>query len=159
MFLRSVSSSDVTTSHLIYSKLRLAPAKTRQKGKALNIPRLELLAVLIGVRAARFVRQELGLSLDRQFIWTDSLCVQHWISSSKDLSVFVHNRLKEIRSAEGLSFRHAPSKSNPADLPTRGIDVEALQGSSLWWHGPTCMALTTPFVLASFAVCYSGRRS
>ena len=61
------------------------------------------------------------------------MCVVHWIKSQKPLSLFVTNRLKEIRSIEGLKFKHLSSEDNPADLPTRGKCPKDLK-SSIWWN-------------------------
>ena len=131
-----VSDSSTTLCNLVFSKLRLAPAKVRLKDPHLTIPRLELLGVLIGVRAASFVQSELRVNISQTVVWTDSLCVLCWIKSAKKLSVFVGNRIKEIRSAENVTFRHVSSADNPADLPTRGRTVDQLRSESIWWHGP-----------------------
>ena len=136
-----VATSNSVSSHLIFSKVRLSPKKVRLKDTRLTIPRLELLAVLIGVRAAIFVRTELQVSLRQPIVvWTDSSCTLHWIASAKPLSVFVGNRVKEIRAADDLTFRHVPSEDNPADLPTRGCSVLQLEANSLWWNGPHWLA-------------------
>ena len=57
--------------HLIFLRMRLAPIKKKE----LIIPHLELLAVLIGIRAANFVTKELRLKLSKQILWIDSQCV------------------------------------------------------------------------------------
>jgi hypothetical protein len=36
-----------------------------------------------------------------------------------------------------MSWRHVPGKSNPADLPSRGVRLEDLADNNLWWNGPT----------------------
>lgn len=54
---------------LVFSKLRLAPTKT------VSIPRLELLAALIGTRAIQFVDKQLRLKLTQKHLWIDSQCV------------------------------------------------------------------------------------
>ena len=61
------------------------------------IPRLELIAVLIGARCVRFVKQQLSIQIDGKHLWTDSQCVLKWINSEKALSVFIRNRVKEIK--------------------------------------------------------------
>ena len=111
---------------LLLSKTRLAPQKV-------IVPRLELLAVLIGVRATL---KEINLPIKAKILYTDSQCVLHWLQTKKPLSVFVTNRLKEIKSLEGVTFRCIPSQENPADLATRGKSPAEL-ASSLWWNGPT----------------------
>ena len=64
--------------------------------KTITIPRLELLAVLIGIRCLKLVKGEVKLPFSGVLLWTDSQCVLKWISTSKDLSVFVKNRIVEI---------------------------------------------------------------
>lgn len=74
-----------TKTSLIFAKSRIAPIK------GATIPRLELLAVLIGVRAAHFVIKQLELKTKTSvMLWSDSKCVLHWIQNfSKLLSRFV----------------------------------------------------------------------
>ena len=122
--------------NLIFSKLRLAPMKK------LSIPRLELLGVLIGVRCLSFVESELKQHIHRKILYTDSQCVLKWLTSTKSLSVFVTNRLKEIKAAD-IHFRYVASADNPADIATRGITPENLQNFSLWWKGPDWL-MTAP---------------
>jgi ribonuclease HI len=121
---------------LIFSKARLAPVKT------MTIPRLELLAVLIGIRCLKLVKGEVKLPFSGVLLWTDSQCVLKCITTSKDLSVFVKNRIVEIKSEEGIQFKYVPSKQNPADLATRGRSVESLRNDNLWWHGPEWLTET-----------------
>jgi len=119
---------DSCKTDLIFCKTRLAPQDT-------IIPRLELLGVLIGVRALKFVLKELHVEVAHTFLFTDSLCVLHWLVTKKPLSVFVTNRLREITALEGVCFRHIPSEENPADIATRGKAPTELP--SMWWKGPS----------------------
>ena len=119
---------DSCKTNLIFCKTRLAPQNT-------TIPRLELLGVLIGVRALKFVTKELHVEVAHTFLFTDSLCVFHWLVTKKPLSVFVTNRLREITALEGVCFRHIPSEENPADIATRG--KAPIELSSMWWKGPS----------------------
>ena len=48
--------------NLLFSKMRLVPIAKKRKMKDVTIPRLELLAVLIGVRDANFLVRELEMS-------------------------------------------------------------------------------------------------
>ena len=52
--------------NLLFSKSRVAPVKK------LGTPRLELPAVLIGVRNLNFVQEQLHLPVNRKFLWTDN---------------------------------------------------------------------------------------
>uniref|UniRef100_A0A1I7VXE7 Uncharacterized protein n=1 Tax=Loa loa TaxID=7209 RepID=A0A1I7VXE7_LOALO len=53
-----------TKSSLIFSKSRIAPIK------GMTIPRLELMAILIGTRAAQFVMTQLDLTNTKQMAKT-----------------------------------------------------------------------------------------
>jgi len=125
------SAGDTYKTDLLFSKTRLAPHGT-------TIPRLELLGVLIGVRALTFLCGELCLQVSCH-LFTDSLCVLYWLRTTKLLSVFVANRVKEIQSLEGLTFAHVASNDNPADMATRGKPPDELS-TSMWWKGPPWLA-------------------
>ena len=60
---------------------------------------------------------------------------RNWLKTNKLLSVFVENRLKEIRNGN-ITSRFVISEGNPADLATRGISAQELSESQLWWRGP-----------------------
>ena len=122
------SFGDTYKADLIFSKTRLALVGT-------TIPRLELLGVLIGITALKFVQKELHLQVTC-YVFTDSLCVLYWLKTSKPLSVFVTNRIKEIRSLKEAIFNHVSSEDNPADLAIRGKSPQELS-LSIWWNGPT----------------------
>ncbi len=115
---------------LIFAKSRLAPVKE------ISIPRLELMGVLIGVRCLKFLQTQLRLKLEGKYVLTDSQCVLKWIDSEKDLPVFVKNRVREIKESSDIAFGYVKSKENPADVATRGTNVQNLQTNTLWWHGP-----------------------
>ena len=102
----------------------------------MSIPRLELLALLIGIRSLKFVSKELKLEGTKITVWTDSQCVLNWIKTKKPLSVFLRNRLTEITREKNVEFRYIHTKENPADLPSRGLSSNELKGNSLWWKGP-----------------------
>ena len=143
VYLRAVC-GDTIRVHLIFSKMRLSPHNNRKGGailKYISLPRLELLAFLIGTRATNFVSKELTLHVSKITILTDSQCVLHWVRSCKPLPVFVQNRDDEIKQQENVIFGYIPSENNPVDLATRGLTVSELKESSLWWHGPTWLQL------------------
>ncbi|XP_060605577.1 uncharacterized protein LOC132758081 [Ruditapes philippinarum] len=121
-------SEDTTKVDLIFSKTRLVPLKK------LSITRLELLALVIGLRCLQFVKSHLHLPILDSSIWTDSQCVLHWLHTKKQLSVFVKNRVNEIKKiSENVTISYVPSKDNPADIASRG---QNLMNNKLWWEGP-----------------------
>ncbi|XP_064638311.1 uncharacterized protein LOC135494326 [Lineus longissimus] len=118
---------------LVMSRARVAPVKP------ITLPRLELMAALIGSRLLRYVYLSLkqDFKISRSTLWSDSQIVIHWIKSDKDLPIFVKNRVNEIRKNEVIdSIRYCPTAGNPADMLTRGITVAEFENSSLWWAGP-----------------------
>ena len=130
MYLFQEGSNSESRSDLLFCKTRLAPLKE------MTIPRLELLAVVIGVRCIRFVKQQLNIPIERSHLWTDSQCVLKWIDSEKDLSVFVANRVNEIKSDGDIVFGYVTSGENPADIASRGATFQNLCQDKLWWNGP-----------------------
>ena len=118
---------------LVFSKLRLAP------NKAVSIPRLELLAALIGTRAIQFVANQLRVKLSEKHFWIDSQCVLSWIGTKRHSSRFIENRIAEITKHTDITFHYVPSKDIPADLASRGVCIHDLLINNLWWHGPEWM--------------------
>ena len=101
-------------SDFVFSKVRLAPTKN------VSIPRLELLAALIGSRSIQFVAKHLRLELAQKHLWIDSKCVLDWICNGKNLPRFVENRVTEIRKLQDVSFHYIRSTDNPADVASGG---------------------------------------
>ena len=137
-YLRLLSGDSVST-QIIFSKSRVAPVKS------VSIPRLELMAAVLGVKVIRFLRQQLLISLPETYLWTDSTTVLHWLESKKSLPVFIKNRITFIQSVPGITHHYVQSHSNPADLPSRGVGASALRQSDLWWHGPSWLHDSSSF--------------
>ena len=137
VYLHVIGHNNIQT-NLMFSKMRLTPVMSGKgkKCKDITLPRLELLAVLIGVRASNFVIKELKLSISKRVLWTDSECVLHWMKTTKPLPLFVENRIVEIRKSKDITFCYIPSQQNPADYATRGLTVPEIANANLWWHGP-----------------------
>ena len=87
VYLCTGNSGNIST-HILYSKTKLAPRKN-----SISLPRLELLAVLIGIRCMKFVTKEINLKIEKKIIWTDSQCGLNWVKTNKPLSIFVKNRI------------------------------------------------------------------
>ena len=51
-----------------------------------------------------FVTSELKLLITKRMLFTDSECVLHWIKATKQLLVFIQNRIDEIQKEEDLIF-------------------------------------------------------
>ncbi|GBO44635.1 hypothetical protein AVEN_239431-1 [Araneus ventricosus] len=55
------------------------------------------------------------------YFWSESTVVSAWITNEGPWSVFVENRVKEIRDIRLVKqWNHVPGHKNPADLLSRG---------------------------------------
>jgi len=121
-------------SAVLISKSRAAPLKQH------SLPRLELMAAVLGTRLYTFISTSI-ITGSEVYFWSDSQIVLSWITSKKALKPFVNNQVKEIRSVS-TTWKYCPSADNPADLLTRGISYVQLNSSNQWRHGP--MWLNSP---------------
>ena len=103
-----------THSAILMSKARTTPLKQH------TLPRLELMAAVLGVRLYIFIST--SISTTNMFFWSDSQIVLSWITRKKTLKPFVSNHINEIRSVS-TEWRYCSSADNPADLLTRGTYV------------------------------------
>ncbi|VBB35549.1 unnamed protein product, partial [Acanthocheilonema viteae] len=104
--------------------------------KDISIPKLELLSILIGVRAGRFVLDQLSCHGKYVTVWSDAKSALFWVKNeSKALPRFVQRRVEEIRNSH-FKLRYIASHDNPADVATRGISPTKLRYNKLWWNGP-----------------------
>ena len=133
VYLRSRGENDWSL-NLIFSKIRLAPKRT------LAIPRLELIAVTIGVRLLIYLEKQLAIPIIKKRLFTDSECVLHWLKSMKPLAVFVENRVREIRKSTDIEYRYVRSSENVADIGTRITTFKEFSQST-WLSGPGWLKL------------------
>ncbi|KAF7639083.1 Integrase catalytic domain-containing protein [Meloidogyne graminicola] len=117
--------------NILYARNRLKPKKM-----SVSIPRMELLGVLIAIRAVKFVEDQVGIKIEQKYLWSDSKPVLYWIKENYRGEKFVENRLNEIRSHKEVKFGYVKTKENPADTATRGIFASELAECQLWWKGP-----------------------
>ncbi|UYV62904.1 hypothetical protein LAZ67_2002387 [Cordylochernes scorpioides] len=156
IFLR-IEKEDRVDIQLIQARTRVAPLKK------LTIPRLELLACLIGARLAANVIQDLEFEEIPRFYWTDSTNALCWIQREDNWAAFVMNRVKEIHNLSSPeSWRHIPGRLNPADLPSRGCSAESLK-ETRWWEGPAWLKVSQEewpksTIIPNLEIVYSERR-
>lgn len=129
VFLRCETGEETLVS-FVAAKSRVAPLK------GITIPRLELMACVLGVRLSKYVTEALTLHDTPKYFWTDSTTVISWIQRNDVWGTFVGNRVKEICAfTKADQWSYVPGDCNPADLPSRGCSPS--QFSELdWWSGP-----------------------
>ncbi|KAH7707616.1 Pao retrotransposon peptidase family protein [Aphelenchoides avenae] len=127
--------SDVS---LIFSRVKLSPLKDEERRTIVD---LELMAMALGARNARYLAKELGMPAASIHLWTDSMINLYRVQDTeKKQTVFIENRLKEIRMIQrelGIAIGHVRTDENPADIVSRGIDASELQSCTIWWKGPS----------------------
>ena len=125
------------TCRLIAAKSRVAPLNS------VSIPRLELVAAVVGLRLTVTVSQVLDITSSDWCFWSDSLDVLYWIrGQSRQFKPFVANRVGEIQTATDPSqWRYVPTEINPADFVSRGMSVSKLITEESWWSGPPFLVL------------------
>ena len=135
MYIRSTHTTEALV-QIICSKNRLAPLKR------VTLPRLELIAALVGARLLNYLCKETGHDTTRATLWSDSTVALGWICSDpKRWKPFVANRVMEIQSYTTPSqWMHCPGEDNPADHLSRGVSAENLQELQNWWHGPSWLS-------------------
>ncbi|XP_058449025.1 uncharacterized protein LOC131428985 [Malaya genurostris] len=131
IYLRSIQSEGSCTVRLLISKSKVAPIGIQ------TIPRLELCAAQLLARLLTQVQNSTNV-IGTVYLWTDSSIVLNWIATSPSAwKTFVANRVAEIQELTShVEWNHVPSKDNPADLISRGMDLQELLTNDLWWTGP-----------------------
>ncbi|GFV51652.1 integrase catalytic domain-containing protein [Trichonephila clavipes] len=132
VYIKCFNESGQSQTRLLCSKSRVAPLKT------LTIPRLELSAALLLSRLVKKVVPILQLSIHKIWMWTDSTIALAWIKTEPHkLKTFVNNRVAEIQAlSKDYHWKHVSSKNNPADLISRGCNVDELLKNEMWFSGP-----------------------
>ena len=117
--------------HLVCSRNKLAPIKR------VTLPRLELLAALMGARLLQYFCSETNTCASKAIMWSDSQVALGWIRSDPNKwKTFVCNRVTEIVSHTNPSqWRHCPGADNPADKLSRGVTPSTLKNLDSWWNG------------------------
>lgn len=119
---------------LVYSKARVNP-KSVKSGK-LSIPKLELMAAVLGVRIVQIILSESTINFKKIVYWTDSSTVMIWLQNRKKLPVFESNRIKLIlQYSKEEDWRWLSTKVNIADIGTRDNTIN-LTSDCEWFHGP-----------------------
>lgn len=117
---------------LVSGKARVAPLKR------VTIPRLELTAATVAVRTDNMLRRELTVPITSSCFWTDSMSVLRYIQNETSrFHTFVANRLTVIHEGSDVSqWRYIPSKLNPGDEASRGMNAAKFLEDERWTRGP-----------------------
>ena len=129
-YIRISSKTGLIHVQLLAAKARLTPMRT------VTIPRIELCAAVMAVKADEMLRNELGLDLLPSIFWSDSKVALSYIRcESHRLRVFVANRVALIRSNTTVDqWKYVPSGENPADVLSRGCSPNVIP--KMWKLGP-----------------------
>lgn len=97
------------------------------------MPCLELIGVEIEAKLGSTPLKSLQIDRTQLILWTDTMISLHRIQSSVS-----SKPVMEIQTpTDPAVWSHCPGKTNPAQLPTRGLTVQDLKHSALWWNEPS----------------------
>ena len=130
-YLRFTNENGFSHCTLVCAKSRVVPIKRP------TVPRLELQAAVLSVKASKFIKTHLQLQPSLEFFWTDSQIVIAYLkNTSRRFHTFVAHRVNEILSHSDIEqWHHIDTATNPADHASRGLSVEGLETSN-WFSGP-----------------------
>ncbi|KXJ71211.1 hypothetical protein RP20_CCG021176 [Aedes albopictus] len=130
-YLRTVVNGDVRCC-LMMSRSKVAPLKRQ------SIPRLELMAAVMGARMLHTILSTHSIKFQRYVLWTDSQTVRSWILSDQHkFKQFVAFRIGEVLELTRSSdWRWVPSKLNAADILTKWGRAPCLESGGCWFTGP-----------------------
>ena len=102
------------------------------------IARKELVALCVGVDMLKQCEQFLTIRISKTYMWVDSTTVIKWCQcKQKQLAQFVRNRVDKIlRSTNNQVPDYINTKTNPADIGSRGIRFKQRKKYEMWCVGP-----------------------
>ncbi|XP_062712542.1 uncharacterized protein LOC134289874 [Aedes albopictus] len=129
-YLRAVFPDGIEVA-LVGGKSKVAPLKAQ------SIPRLELMAAVIGVGFSQTILNGHSLKIEKVFFWSDSKTVLAWINSDhRNYRQFVACRVGEIISKSNPEpWRWISTKKNVADEATKWGKGPCLSSNSRWFRG------------------------
>ena len=132
IYIRAITQSKIYVK-LIFGKSLIVPKTVPHKRR--TIPNLELHGAFLCTKYVDFLMKELSkeIKIENSIIWTDSADILDFLASPRKFDVFVKNRINKIRN---YNVRHIEGKLNPADIASRGANLEELKTNQIWWYGP-----------------------
>ncbi|XP_055589038.1 uncharacterized protein LOC129741339 [Uranotaenia lowii] len=117
---------------LVSSKTKVAPLQL------LSVPRLELLAAVLGARLKNNIESEHSLQIRNTFLWSDSTTVLSWIRSDiRRYRPYVGHRINEILSFSNIQqWKWVPTRLNVADEATKWGKGPCFLVESRWFNAP-----------------------
>ncbi|UYV70036.1 hypothetical protein LAZ67_7001545 [Cordylochernes scorpioides] len=128
LYLEVILSNTSAKTFLLVAKTRVAPRKV------VSLPKLEICSALLLARLVKTVYDNLPLTINEIYLWSDSTIALCWINSEPcRWKTFVANRVAEIHRLVSGVWCHVDGRQNPADC---GIFPSDLVEHPLWWNGP-----------------------
>ena len=118
----------------------LLTSKSGLSKRRTSIARLELVSGQMAANMAKNVYNALkGMPISSVNIWMESMVALFWITNpGKSWNVFVANRTRkiaEITKELDIKWRYCPTKTNIADLGSRGANLDKMTKGE-WFEGP-----------------------
>ena len=133
----------IHSTHRTETLVRIVCSKSRLAFlKKVTLPRLELIAALIGARLLHYFCKTMGHGIADATLWSDSTMALGWICNDPNRwKTFVTKRVTEIQTYTMPSqWKHCPGEDIPADNLSRGVTAEQLKKLRDWWHGPSWLS-------------------
>ena len=108
---------------LLFCRNRVVPLNAKTSGHHNSVPRLELVAAVLGAEERRKFVERMTEKVSRVVHWMDSTCVLKQLRSSNiRFKAFVQNRKTRILAVTSVDeVRYCPTDLNPADEACRGL--------------------------------------
>ena len=144
VYLRTVRADGSVNVRWVSSKARVVPLDGKKitpvgKGVELTMPRLELMAMVVGAEMVVEAREALEFPKDFEVrAFTDNVAALLWVRKDPAcLKTFEGNRVQKINAAFPSSkWDHVDTEKNPADVLSRGIETDQLKNCELYWKAP-----------------------
>ena len=106
--------------------------------KFISVPRLELTAAVLSMKMACLLKKELDINFVDEVFWTDSKVILGCITNTvKRFKTFFANRVQQTKEKTDVQqWHYVPTKENPADDASRGLNAAKGNSSSRWFQGP-----------------------